>query len=156
MIALGSNLGSREATLLAAIREVADLPGVQLVATSSLVESVAVKLSGSDPHAPAYLNAVIIVETVLEPAALLSALWSIEQGHGRVRAERWADRTLDLDIIDVDGMTLQTDTLTLPHPRAAEREFVLAPWLEADEDAVLGTTAVRDLLDRVRAAGSTS
>jgi 7,8-dihydro-6-hydroxymethylpterin-pyrophosphokinase len=89
---------------------------------------------------------VVIVETDLDPHTLLAQLRAIEHTHGRVRAERWGDRTLDLDIADA-GVTITTRDLTLPHPRAHERDFVLAPWLEADPDAVLtGRGAVRDLL----------
>ena len=137
VIALGSNLGDREATLLAATREIADSDGVELVAASSLHETAALRPDGIDPDAPAYLNAVVIVETALDPRALLEVLRGIEQEHGRVRSERWGDRTLDLDIIDVSGVTVSSEDLTLPHPRAHERDFVLRPWLEADPDAVL-------------------
>lgn len=148
VIALGSNLGDREQTLLAATREIADLDGVELIAASGAVETVAVKPQGKDPDAPAYLNAVVIVETSLDPLDLLHRLREIEQRHGRVRAERWGDRTLDLDLIDVAGVTLSTEELTLPHPRAAERAFVLEPWLQADPDARLtGHGPVRDLLE---------
>lgn len=148
VIALGSNLGDRRATLLAATREIADLDGVEIVAASGAVETVALKPQGEDPDAPAYLNAVVVVETALEPLDLLHRLREIEQAHGRVRAERWGDRTLDLDLIDVAGVSLATEELTLPHPRAAERAFVLEPWLQADPDARLtGRGPVRDLLE---------
>lgn len=147
VIALGSNLGHRDATLLQAVREIALLDGVELVEASGLHETPALKPEGVDPDAPAYLNAVVVVETSLDPHALLERLRAIEHAHGRVRAERWGDRTLDLDIVDVAGTTLQTDDLTLPHPRAHERAFVLAPWLEADPDAELtGRGRVADLL----------
>lgn len=148
VIALGSNLGDREATILAATRELADLDGVELVAVSGALETVAVKPDGEDPDAPAYLNAVVIVETALEPMELLHRMHAIETAHGRVRVERWGDRTLDLDLIDIAGVTLDSEELTLPHPRAHEREFVLAPWLQADPDAELtGRGRVRDLLE---------
>jgi 2-amino-4-hydroxy-6-hydroxymethyldihydropteridine diphosphokinase len=146
VIALGSNLGHRDATLLQAVREIAMLDGVELVEASGLHETPALKPDGVDPDAPAYLNAVVVVETSLDPHTLLARLRDIEQAHGRVRTERWGDRTLDLDIIDVDGMTVHTDDLTLPHPRAHEREFVLAPWLEADPEAELGGRRVADVL----------
>lgn len=144
VIALGSNLGDRQATLLAAVREIAELDGVDLVAASTPIESVAVKIDGPDADAPAYLNGVVIVETTLEPHDLLTRLRGIEAAHGRVREERWGDRTLDLDVIDVDGQVIRTDDLTLPHPRAHERLFVLEPWLEADPAAVLSGRAVSD------------
>jgi 7,8-dihydro-6-hydroxymethylpterin-pyrophosphokinase len=70
-------------------------------------------------------------------AALVDLLLSIERRHGRVRTERWGDRTLDLDLIDVAGLTLDSERLTLPHPRAHERDFVLRPWLSVDPHAVL-------------------
>ena len=74
-------------------------------------------------------------------------LTRIEQAHGRIRAERWGDRTLDLDIVDFAGLVSSSDRLTLPHPRAFERDFVLKPWLEVDPDAVLpGHGRVADLV----------
>lgn len=137
VIALGANLGDREATLLAAARAIADADGVELVAVSTAIETAALRPDGVDPDAPAYLNAVLLVRTTLAAEPLLALLNRIERDHGRVRAERWGDRTLDLDIIDMAGIRLHTDRLTLPHPRAHERDFVLRPWLEVDPDAVL-------------------
>jgi len=148
VIALGANLGDRRATLLAAVRQIAEADGVQLTAISSVIETPALRPGGVDPDAPAYLNAVALVTTTLTPDALLTLLGSIEQAHGRVRAERWGDRTLDLDIVDFGGMVSSTDRLTLPHPRAFERDFVLKPWLEVDPDAVLpGHGRVADLVE---------
>ncbi|NYF09553.1 2-amino-4-hydroxy-6-hydroxymethyldihydropteridine diphosphokinase [Leifsonia sp. AK011] len=146
VIAFGSNLGDRAETIVAAAREIADLPGIELTALSSLHETPALKPHGVDFAAPAYLNAIAIVETDLDPHELLARLREIEQQHGRVREERWGDRTLDLDIIDADGMAVTTDDLTLPHPRAHERAFVLEPWLEVDPEAVLSGRRVSDLL----------
>jgi 2-amino-4-hydroxy-6-hydroxymethyldihydropteridine diphosphokinase len=137
VVALGSNLGDREATLLAATRELADADGVDLIAVSSLHETVALKPDGPDESAPAYLNAVALIRTKLTPPELLALLHRIEAAHGRERTEHWGDRTLDLDLIDVAGIRHDAGGLTLPHPRAAEREFVLRPWLEVDPDAVL-------------------
>ena len=89
----------------------------------------------------------MLVRTTLPPRALLSLLHEIERKHGRVRAERWGDRTLDLDIIDYAGLQSATDELTLPHPRAHERAFVLRPWAEVAPEAVLpGHGRVADLL----------
>lgn len=147
ILALGSNLGNREATLSMAVRRVADLDGVELVATSMVHESVAVKPDGPDASAPAYLNAVIAIDTALEPIPLLDAVNQIEGDLGRVRGERWADRTLDIDVITYGDLELDSERLTLPHPRAAERVFVLEPWLEFEPDAVLpGRGRVADLL----------
>ncbi|WIB15682.1 2-amino-4-hydroxy-6-hydroxymethyldihydropteridine diphosphokinase [Curtobacterium sp. MCPF17_050] len=137
VIALGANLGDRGSTLRAAARAIAALPGVRPIASSSEVESVAVTLDGPDAAKPRYRNAVVVVDTDLEPDELLDALHGIEDEHGRTRTVRWGDRTLDLDVIAVDDRHIDTATLTVPHPRAHERAFVLAPWADADPDAVL-------------------
>lgn len=157
VIALGANQGARGETLLAAVRELAEAEGVEVTAVSSLHETVAVRPEGLDPDAPRYLNAVALVRTTLTPGALLDLLHLIESDHGRVRAERWGDRTLDLDIVDFGGLRSHDARLTLPHPRAAERTFVLRPWLEIDADAVLtGHGRVADLLDALDAAGAST
>ncbi|OIH99725.1 MULTISPECIES: 2-amino-4-hydroxy-6-hydroxymethyldihydropteridine diphosphokinase [unclassified Curtobacterium] len=147
VVALGANLGDRGSTLRAAAEAVAALPGVRPVASSHEVESVAVTLDGPDDAKPRYRNAVVIVDTDLEPQVFLDALHGIEDAHGRTRDVRWGDRTLDLDVVAVDDLRIDTATLTVPHPRAAERAFVLAPWLDADPAAVLpGAGPVADLL----------
>lgn len=147
VVALGANLGDRRAALRDAERELAALDGVSAVRMSTPIESVALTLDGRDDDKPAYLNAVALVTTTLAPAALLQAMHGIEDAHGRVRAERWGDRTLDLDLIAYADVRSDDPTFTLPHPRAHERDFVLAPWLEVDPDAVLpGRGSVRELL----------
>lgn len=152
VVALGANLGERAATLDEAIREIARLPLVDAVTVSPAIESVAVTLDGPDAAAPAYLNAVALVTTRLAPSVLLSLLHRIEAAHGRERRERWGDRTLDLDLIAFGDVQSRSATLTLPHPRAAERDFVLGPWLAVDPDAVLpGAGRVDELLARLRA-----
>jgi 2-amino-4-hydroxy-6-hydroxymethyldihydropteridine diphosphokinase len=137
VLALGSNLGDRGELLRDAVAALRETPGVEVRAVSPVVESVAVKLDGRDPDAPRYLNAVVLVETLLSPRELLDEAHRIEAEHGRVRAERWGDRTLDIDIVDFDGLESGDPVLTLPHPRAAERAFVLAPWLSVDPEAFL-------------------
>ena len=137
VLALGSNLGDRETTIRTAISEIAAIPGVVLVRSSGLVETPALKPDGVDVDAPAYLNAVITVRTTLEPQALLAALNGIENAHGRVREVRWGDRTLDVDIVSMGALVIDTERLTVPHPRAAERAFVMVPWLEVEPDATL-------------------
>lgn len=155
VVAFGANLGDREATLLAAARDLAATDGVELEAVSPLFDTVAVRVGGEDPDAPRYLNGVAVVTTTLTPEALLDALLQIEREHGRVRSERWADRTLDLDIIDFGGLRRHTDRLELPHPRAAERAFVLEPWLAVDPEAVLvGHGRVADLVAALRAGAA--
>lgn len=137
VLALGSNLGDRATALAEAVRRIADVPGVELLAASAVRESVALTPSGPDPEAPAYLNSVVAIETLLEPLELLDAVNAIETDLGRVRGERWADRTLDIDIIVFGELQLQSPRLTIPHPRAAERDFVIEPWLEIEPDAVI-------------------
>lgn len=137
VIALGANLGDRGSALRAAAAAIAAVPGVRPVASSHEVESVAATPDGPDPSRPRYRNAVVVVDTDLSPQTLLDALHGIEDDHGRTREVRWGDRTLDLDVVAVDDLRLDTPTLTVPHPRAAERDFVLAPWADADPDAML-------------------
>ena len=152
VVALGSNLGDRGATLEDAVREIARLPLVDHVRVSPTRETVALRPDGPDASAPAYLNAVALVSTRLAPSVLLAMLHRIEAEHGRQRHEKWGDRTLDLDLIAYGDVQSDDPNLTLPHPRAAERDFVLEPWLEADPEAVLvGRGAVRDLVERLRA-----
>lgn len=147
VVAYGANLGDRRATVLAAMRELADADGVEVTAVSDAIESIALKPQGEDPSAPPYLNGVALLRTTLSPGELLALLHRIEAAHGRVRVERWGDRTLDLDLIDYDGERRDDPALVLPHPRAAERDFVLRPWLQVDPDAVLvGHGRVADLV----------
>jgi 2-amino-4-hydroxy-6-hydroxymethyldihydropteridine diphosphokinase len=146
VIALGANLGDREATIAEAVAELAAIDGVDVIAESPLVSTVAVTESGPDETHPAYLNGVVVIETTISAHTLLAMLHDIEQRHGRVRAERWGDRTLDLDLI-VYGDLIEDGNLVVPHPRAHERRFVLEPWLSVDPDAVIpGRGFVRDLV----------
>lgn len=137
IIAFGSNLGDRAATIKQAANEVADLGGTVLLKLSPLYESAAVKPDGVDLDAPEYLNAVALISTDLPPEALLTELNGIEQDHGRERHERWGDRTLDLDIIWIDGVQMETEHLTIPHPRAFERSFVVVPWHDVQPTAMV-------------------
>lgn len=137
VIAFGANLGDREATIASAVRAVAETPGISLVAVSPVYETSAIKNSDADHDAPDYLNGVFVVETSLEPHALLDVLHAVESVYGRVRAEHWGDRTLDLDLIDIAGVQLADERLVLPHPRAWQRAFVLQPWLDVDPSAEL-------------------
>jgi 2-amino-4-hydroxy-6-hydroxymethyldihydropteridine diphosphokinase len=137
ILSLGSNLGDREATILDAVRDIRAIDGVTVVAVSTLVQTPALKPHGVDITAPAYLNAAVAIRTSLAPEEFLAELAAIERTHGRIREERWGDRTLDIDIVTLGDITQSSDVLTLPHPRAATRAFVLAPWLELDPDAVL-------------------
>ncbi|WP_241534731.1 2-amino-4-hydroxy-6-hydroxymethyldihydropteridine diphosphokinase [Clavibacter michiganensis] len=137
VVAVGSNLGDRRATIEAAVARIDRVAGLRVVRSSDLVESVAVTPEGEDATKPGYLNGVVLVDSALGPHALLDALAGIERDLGRVRAERWGDRTIDLDVVAFGDARIHDDRLTLPHPRAAERAFVLGPWLQADPDAEL-------------------
>jgi 2-amino-4-hydroxy-6-hydroxymethyldihydropteridine diphosphokinase/dihydroneopterin aldolase/2-amino-4-hydroxy-6-hydroxymethyldihydropteridine diphosphokinase len=147
VLALGSNLGDRAATLADAVLDLAALPGAALVAVSPNYESAAVKPGGVDENAPRYLNAVATLDYTGDPHVLLAAVNVIEARHGRVRTERWGDRTLDLDLILFGQLSIRDERLILPHPRAFERDFVLVPWLDLDKNAEIpGRGLVRDLI----------
>ena len=146
VIALGSNLGDRGEHIKSAASEIGELAGVKLHKLSKVVESFAVTSEGIDQTKPKYLNAVALVDTSLKAKELLAALQSVETSHGRVRIERWGSRTLDLDIITYGDSVKSGKELTLPHPRAYQRPFVLVPWAQVDPDAVLpGHGAVAEL-----------
>ncbi len=151
VIALGANLGDRAQTFASAMADLERLPLSRVAGMAEPIESVAVTLSGVDATAPTYLNTVAVLRTRLAPTVLLGYLHAIEARHGRERVERWGDRTLDLDLIAYGDVRCDTPTLTLPHPRAAERTFVLEPWLRIDPDAVLpGVGPVAEALARLR------
>ncbi|MGO2090556.1 MAG: 2-amino-4-hydroxy-6-hydroxymethyldihydropteridine diphosphokinase [Microbacterium gubbeenense] len=153
VVALGANLGDTAATFAEAVSELRDLPLTTGVVCSEPIESVAITLDGPDPSAPGYLNAVALLTTRLAPSVLLDALNDIESRHGRVRAERWGSRTLDLDLIAYGEVASDDPRLTLPHPRAHERDFVLGPWASVDPRARLaGHGRVADLVERLREA----
>ena len=144
-IGMGSNLGDRKAELDAARSELAALPETVLLRASSYYESAPLDADGAD-----YLNAVAWVRTSLRPLALLRALQSIEDAHGRDRPYRHAPRRLDLDLLLYANEMVITEALTLPHPRLHERAFVLAPLAELAPDAdVPGRGKVESLLDAV-------
>jgi 2-amino-4-hydroxy-6-hydroxymethyldihydropteridine diphosphokinase len=133
VLAVGANLGDRRAALQAALDALGGYEGVRLVAVSSVIETAPV----GGPEQPDYLNAVLLVDTVLAPLELLAACQQIENDLGRRRVERWGPRTLDIDLISYRDLVASSSQLEVPHPRAAERAFVLAPWLELDPEAVL-------------------
>ena len=124
-IGLGANLGERADALRAALLAIAALEGTQVRRVSSLYRSAPVDAGGPD-----YLNAVAELSTTLAPQALLQALQAIELAAGRQRPYRNAPRTRDLDIVDWADATIDTATLTVPHPRLWQRAFVLRPLAE--------------------------
>jgi dihydroneopterin aldolase/2-amino-4-hydroxy-6-hydroxymethyldihydropteridine diphosphokinase len=133
VLALGSNLGDREATLASAVADLARTPGLEVLAVSPVVETDPV----GGPEQPDYLNAVVAVRGTLAPHRLLAACLAVEARHGRERRVRWGARTLDVDVITYGDLVLDTPDLVLPHPRAASRPFVLAPWAALDPAARL-------------------
>ena len=137
VLALGGNLGDREATIKSAIKAIRAIKGIILIAKSPLVESHALTEEGVDDHKPNYLNGVIEIETTLSPGDLLDAIAQIERDHGRIRLERWGSRTLDIDIITYGSLIKDGKRLQLPHPRAYQRAFVLVPWALMNPSAVL-------------------
>ena len=142
VIALGANLGEPRAQLEEAIEALRD--AIKIEAISSFYETKPFKVNEEQPN---YINAVLIGETMLEAEQLMKELLDIEERLGRKRSTLNAARLIDLDIIDYQGMVINNENLTLPHPRAYEREFVLRPWLEIDPEAQLtGFGAVKELL----------
>ncbi len=137
VVAIGANLGDTARVVDDAVRALAALPLTGRVRASDAAETIAVRLDGPDPEAPRYRNAVALLETWLAPSVLLAELHRIEAEHGRVRRERWGDRTLDLDLVAYGGVRSVEPALLLPHPRAHERRFVLEPWRQVDPDAQL-------------------
>jgi dihydroneopterin aldolase/2-amino-4-hydroxy-6-hydroxymethyldihydropteridine diphosphokinase len=157
VIALGANLGDRAATLTRAIEVLDLMPDITVTGRSPRIETVPMTPDGPDPARPGYLNQVITLRTALPAVELLAMLHAVEHAFGRQRGEVWADRTLDLDLITYGAALIRTAALTVPHPRAHERDFVLRPWLALDPDAVLpGHGPVRELLSRIESgtAGS--
>lgn len=152
VLALGANLGHRAATLHAAVDALGASAGITVDAVSTFVETAPV---GSVPDQPDFLNAVVLVTTTLDPHALLAAAHAVEAGLGLDRSSKVPDgpRPIDVDVVSVEAVLLDEDGLVLPHPRAHEREFVLAPWLELDPDAELPGPSggrVSALLDDLR------
>jgi 2-amino-4-hydroxy-6-hydroxymethyldihydropteridine diphosphokinase len=136
VLAVGSNLGDRLGTLQGCVQAIGGLPDTDVLAISPVYETAPV----GGPAQPDYLNAVLVVSTGLPPRDLLAATQSIEAEFGRVRttgAERFGPRTLDVDVISYAQLLSADPVLTLPHPRAHERAFVLAPWHDIDAGASL-------------------
>jgi dihydroneopterin aldolase/2-amino-4-hydroxy-6-hydroxymethyldihydropteridine diphosphokinase len=133
VLALGANLGDAAATLAQAVCDVRLIRGLEISAVSPVYRTAPV----GGPEQPDYLNLVVMGTTTLTPEQLLEATSAIELDAGRTREVHWGPRTLDIDLVVVGDHLLNTERLTLPHPRAHERAFVLLPWLDIDPDAVL-------------------
>lgn len=145
VLSIGSNLGDRAAHLRTAVDEFADV----LVAVSPVYETPP---WGGVPQEP-YLNAVLVVDGDQTPAGWLARAHRAEDAAGRERSARWGPRTLDVDIVHVNGVASEDPQLRLPHPFAHERAFVLLPWLDVDPGAGLSGRPVRAWLSTVDSAG---
>ena len=145
VLSLGSNLGNSAEILSSAAEALNEVS--EVIAFSSFYQTRPV----GGPPQPDFINAVIIIETNLEPEELLLVAQAIEGAHGRERNEntvKWGPRFLDIDLIKCDEMLINSPDLTIPHPRAHEREFVLRPWNEIDPAATLpGFGAISQLLE---------
>lgn len=146
-VGLGANLGPREVTLLRAVDMLAAADGVEVVAVSQLRETDPVGVVDQ----PSFLNGAVAIDTTLAPRALLDVLLETERALGRVRAERWGPRTIDLDLLVYGDQIVDEPGLAVPHPRLAERRFALEPLADLDpalEIPGLGSVAaVRAALD---------
>jgi len=134
-IALGSNVGERAETLIEALRQLGRTPGVTVRKISQMIET---RPAGGPEGQGDYLNAAAEIETSLSPADLLGVLQDIERRLGRDRASerRWGPRTCDLDILLIGDLVMETEDLTVPHPRMHERDFVLIPLSQIAGDTV--------------------
>jgi len=145
VLSLGSNLGNSAEILSSAAEALTEVS--EVIALSSFYQTRPV----GGPPQPDFINAVVIIETNLEPEELLLVAQAIEGAHGRERNEnsvKWGPRFLDIDLIKCDEMLINSPDLTIPHPRAHEREFVLRPWNEIDPAATLpGFGAISQLLE---------
>jgi 2-amino-4-hydroxy-6-hydroxymethyldihydropteridine diphosphokinase len=152
VISIGSNLGNRLETLQGAVDALEDTPGVRVKAVSPVYET---EPWGVTPGSqPSYFNAVVVLKTTLPPASLLERAHAVEEAFHRVRDEHWGPRTLDVDIVAYAGVTSDDPQLTLPHPRAHERAFVLVPWHDVDPQAQLpGRGTVAELLTTLTQEG---
>jgi 2-amino-4-hydroxy-6-hydroxymethyldihydropteridine diphosphokinase len=149
VLALGSNLGDRLANLQLGVG-VLDGDGITATAISGVFETAPV----GGPQQDNYLNAVLLAVSALPARQILARCAAAESAAARVRTVRWGPRTLDVDIVSCDDETCAEPDLTLPHPRAHERAFVLAPWLDVEPAAVLpGRGRVDDLLAGTSMAG---
>ncbi|QCX28725.1 2-amino-4-hydroxy-6-hydroxymethyldihydropteridine diphosphokinase [Nocardioides jishulii] len=152
VVSIGSNLGDRLDALQGAVNALADTPDVWLTSVSSVYETEPV---GAPEGSKNYLNAVVLLDTTLPAHRLMERALTVEVAFDRERTDvRNAPRTLDIDLIQVGDRRANDDTLVLPHPRAAERGFVLVPWHELESDAVLlDHGPVAELLEKVDTTG---
>lgn len=150
VISLGSNIGDKFSYLQSAVNEINGLSHSEILICSSVYKTKPVGFEDQDD----FLNAVIILETEFSAEELLLKLLLIELNLGRERTIKWGPRTIDLDLIDYEKLVLNSDKLTLPHPRAYERCFVLKPWNEIDDSAeITGRGKVNQILENMDCNG---
>jgi 2-amino-4-hydroxy-6-hydroxymethyldihydropteridine diphosphokinase len=150
VLALGSNLGDRLAILQGAVAALADTPALEVRAVSPVYETEPV----GGPDQPDYLNAVVVASGPQSPRTLLERALAVEDAFDRVRDARWGPRTLDVDLVVVGDEVVVEPDLVVPHPRAAQRAFVLAPWRDVEPDAVLpGAGRIADVLEGLDRSG---
>ena len=146
VLAIGGNLGDVPVTLMHTVEALSYMEGFQIEDVSPIMRTKPVLAPGQAPQ-PDYWNAVVVGSAIATPDELFAQTSRIERELGRERHERWGARTVDIDIIQIEGLASSDPVLTLPHPRAKERAFVLAPWLLCEPDAILeGVGRVSDLL----------
>ena len=146
VLAIGGNLGDVPVTLMHTVEALSYMEGFQIEDVSPIMRTKPVLAPGQAPQ-PDYWNAVVVGSAIASPDELFAQTSRIERELGRERHERWGARTVDIDIIQIEGLASSDPVLTLPHPRAKERAFVLAPWLLCEPDAILeGVGRVSDLL----------
>jgi 2-amino-4-hydroxy-6-hydroxymethyldihydropteridine diphosphokinase len=151
LVALGSNLGNRLELLQGAVDALGETPALRVKAVSGVFETDPV---GGPDGQGSYFNAVVLLRTTLPPSSLLERGNAVEDAFNRTREVRWGARTLDVDILSYEGVVSDDPRLTLPHPRAHERAFVLAPWLDVDPAGeVPGRGTVSELLAGLDASG---
>ena len=148
-LGLGSNLGDRALHLANAAHALDGLEDTRVAAVSSLWETP----PWGKTDQPHFLNACILIETSLTPIVLLEACLRIERAHGRQRSEHWGARTLDIDLLYYDDLVLETEALSLPHPRIILRSFVLAPLAELAPQRLIAGASVATHLDRLGMEG---
>lgn len=151
IFSIGSNQGDSLATITAAIKELEQTPGLDVDAVSSFYRTKPV----GDENQPDFLNAAVRVQSTLTPLTLLRRTQAIEKKHGRLRdpSRPKGPRTLDIDLIVIDDLESHSAELTLPHPAAHLRGFVLVPWAEIDPEALLPQGRIIDLINQLDVSG---
>jgi 2-amino-4-hydroxy-6-hydroxymethyldihydropteridine diphosphokinase len=153
VIGLGSNSGDRLDNLQGAVDALLNSPEIHAVAVSPVYETEPV---GGPAGQERYLNAVLVVDTTLSARSLIERAQAVEEAFGRERHERWGPRTLDVDLLVLGDTVVDEGDVVVPHPRAHERAFVLAPWHDVDPEATIpGRGRVADLLEGTDRSGVT-